>query len=494
MKRFRLFPESMSFRVSLLIYVVVPLISALGLFGYLSLSSIEKQVEKQMKKDLELVARAVHLPLSYALEKERMGSIHMALKSAFAIGRVYSAYVYDKQGKEIVRLGRAEPEPERERLIELAADGERQGEYGRVADRQVFSYFVPLTDTGGRINGLLQLTRRKSEFSENLQTIRVKGAVSLGVLLLLLSVVALYGHHRALGMHLGRLNSSMFRISRGEREHRFSYRGPKEIVRIGRTFNRMLDSIDDAELTIMEHRRKQDKLEKELHQAEKLAALGRLSAGTAHELGTPLSVISGRAQRALRDKDLPDEHRQTLAAIRKEVVRMERIIKQLLDFSRRNPLRCSAADPARLAASAVWTVEEKARKNGTSINFSGPENGPSIMVDATRIQQALINLLHNAIQCTPAGKVRLTWRQNKHGVLFCVDDDGPGVPPENRSRIFEPFYTTKPVGEGIGLGLSVVHAVAEEHGGKIEVDGSEMGGASFQLLVPRQANQQEDKR
>ncbi len=265
MKGFNLFPTSMSFRVAMLIYVVVPLIPAVGLFGYLSLNSIEKQVEKQMQKDLELVARAVQLPLSYALQKERMGSIRQALESVFSIGRVYSAYVYDKQGKEIVRLGLAEPEPERDRLIQLASDGERRGEYGRIADRQVFSYFVPLNKTGGQINGLLQLTRKKSEFSENLQSIRIKGTVILGVFLVLLSSVVLYGHHRALGVHLGRLNSSMSRIARGERKHRFSYRGPKEIAGIGENFNRMLDGIDDAEQTILEHRRNQDKLEKKLY-------------------------------------------------------------------------------------------------------------------------------------------------------------------------------------------------------------------------------------
>jgi signal transduction histidine kinase len=477
-KNFIPFQISMSLRISMLIYVVLPLITAVSLFGYLSLSSIEKQVEKQMQKDLELVARAVQLPLSYALQKERMGSIQQALESVFSIGRVYSAYVYDKKGKEIVRLGQADSAPQRDRLIQLASDGERRGEYGRIADRQVFSYFAPLTTTGGQINGLLQLTRKKSDFRENLQSIRIKGAVIFGVFLLLVSIVVLYGHHRALGVHFGRLNSSMSRIARGERKHRFGCRGPKEITEIGNTFNRMLDSIDDAEQTITEHRRNQDKLKKRLHQAEKLAALGRLSAGTAHELGTPLSVISGRAQRALRDKDL----------------RMEHIINQLLDFSRRNPLRCSAVDPARIAASAAWTVEKEARKNGTTINLAGSENETPIMVDATRIQQALINLLRNAVQCTRGGKVRLGWRQKDRGLLFCVDDDGPGVPPENRSKIFEPFYTTKSVDEGTGLGLSVVHAVAEEHGGKIEVDDSEMGGASFQLLVLRQSNQREDER
>jgi len=486
MKHFTLFPSSISFQAALLIYVVAPLISALGLFGYLALSSIERQVEKQMQKDVELVARAVQLPLSYALEKDRMGSMHQALESVFAIGRVYSAYVYDNRGKEIARLGVAEPEPKRERLSKLATYGERQGEYGQIADQQVFSYFVPLSDTGGRINGLLHLTRKESEFSESLRTVRVKAALSLGLLLVLLGGVVLYGHHRALGMHLGRLTSSMSRVARGERKHRFTYQGPKEIVQLGETFNHMLNSIDKAEQTLIEQRRNQEKLEKKLRQTEKLAAIGRLAAGTAHELGTPLSVISGKAQRALRKETLPEGQQRTLTAIREEVSRMESIIKQLLDFSRRSPLRCSASNPARLAASAASALQEEAQAYATTIELTGPDNPPPIMLDPARIQQALVNLLRNAIQCSPGGKVRCSWETKGQGVLFRVDDDGPGIPSENCSKIFEPFYTTKPVGEGTGLGLSVVHTIAEEHGGSVEVRQSEMGGSSFQLIVPSQ--------
>jgi signal transduction histidine kinase len=143
-----------------------------------------------------------------------------------------------------------------------------------------------------------------------------------------------------------------------------------------------------------------------------------------------------------------------------------------------------------LAASAVSTVEEEANENGTNISFTGDANTVSIMLDIMRVQQALINLLRNAIQCASGGDVCLVWRQDDQGVLFCVEDNGPGVAPQNRSKILEPFFTTKPVGEGTGLGLSVVYAVAEEHGGNIDVGESEMGGASFRLLIPPQTNKQ----
>ncbi len=478
-----LFQLSIRFKTALLVYVMLPMVFTVGVFGYFALNSIENQVEKQMKKDLELVARAVQLPLSYALEKNRMGSLQQSLESVFAIGRVYSAYVYDHNGKKILNLGHEEPESQRKRLSELAADGRKLGEYEQIAGRQVYSYFLPLTDTGGQINGLLQLTRKQSEFIENFHILRRNAVLVLSLLLVLLSGVVLYGHHQAIGEHLGRLTKSMTKIAGGDRKHRFAYSGPQEIVALGKTFNNMLNSIDDAQKTILEQRRKQDELETRLRQNEKLAALGRFAAGAAHELGTPLSTIGGRAQRVLRTKDLPDDIARVLTTIRSETARMESIIKQLLDFCRPVTPRRSSIDVSDLTQSALLVIQQEAQENRTKIKYVPSNDTATIQVDVMRVQQALGNLLKNAVQSTPGGLVCMSWHREPEGVLFCVDDDGSGISEEDKDRIFEPFYTTKPVGKGTGLGLSVVHAVAEEHNGYVRVTDSKMGGASFQLFI-----------
>jgi two-component system, NtrC family, sensor kinase len=479
-----MFPKSIHSRTALLVYVMLPMVITLGFFGYVALNSIEKQVEKQMQKDLELVARAVQLPLSYALEKDRMGSLEQSLESVFAIGRVYSAYIYDSSGQRVLNLGRTAPEEQREKMTRLATDGRKRGEYEQIDGRQVYSYFLPLTDTGGRINGLLQLTRKHSEFIDTFHTLRINGLVILTLLLVLLSGVVLFGHHQAIGIHLGRLSASMNQIARGDLGHRFEPSGPREIRVLGNTFNHMLNSIDDAQKTILVQQKKQDALEKQVRQNEKLAALGRFAAGTAHELGTPLCTIGGRAQRALRIKDLPDDLEQGLITIRREVGRMEYIIQQLLNFSRRNPLRRSAVDLAWLVESAVSAVGDEVETNGVTISCDLPKTVPVVVLDVLRVQQALVNLLRNAAQSTPGCTVCLTCLYDEDTVVFRVEDDGPGIAQKNRTRIFDPFFTTKSVGKGTGLGLSVVHAVAQVHGGTIELSGSRMGGACFELTLP----------
>ncbi len=490
MKLLNIISPPKSLKLTLITHIVIPLVIALGLFGYFAFSSIEGEIEKQMQNDLELMARAIQLPLVHSLQKDRMGSIQQTLESVFAIGRVYGAYIYDNEGELIANLGLTDPAFERERFMELASDGEERGEYDRIAGRRVFSYFLPLTDSGGRIIGLLHLTRRASDFRNHLLSIRIKGIIGLGLFLSTLFAIILYGYHRALGRHLKTFASGMFRVAQGDQNHRLHLDGPKEIVELGENFNNMLDSIEKAEHELLRHQKQQKRLEEELRQAEKLASLGRFSAGTAHELGNPLSVIGGNAQRALRCKEIPAPQRKALVSIREEVERMKYIIRQLLDFSHRSPIHRSKAMPKDLITSTIRAVKEEAHTINTKIIIDQPEPKVPVYVDTIRIQQALLNLIRNAVYCAPNGTVRCSWEFNDGNVIFCIEDDGPGVDQSLVTKIFEPFFTTKTVGEGTGLGLSVTHRIAEEHGGTIRVTKSALGGACFRLTIPSENNHQ----
>ncbi len=476
----------MSLRVSMLLFLVIPLIGALAIAGYFSLHRLEKQVEQRMQEDIELIARAIRGPLEYALEHGREGSVSQALSSAFRIGRVYGAYVYDDEGRKITASGPREPLVGSGLLAELAAGGDRTGGYQKSEGKEVYSYFVPLTDSAGRNSGLLQLTREGSDFRSYIKEVRSQGVLLLVLLSGLVLCIVVYGHHRVIGRNLGTLVRSMALIEGGDRSHRASPTGAREIRMLALGMNDMLDSIARSEREIEEQRQTQARLESQLYQSRKMAAIGQLAAGVAHELGTPLSVVSGQAQRLSRDPHLPKKVIRELGAIRDAAQRMESIVRQLLDYGRKNRLQTRKLSMEHVAASVVAQLREQAQSSQVELSMAGPRPSPDMQIDPVRMEQALLNLVHNAVQAAPqSGLVRLEWYEDEEILGYRVADNGPGVPEDLVNRLFEPFFTTKPVDEGTGLGLAVAQAAARDHGGTIHCESSDLGGALFCMIFPK---------
>ncbi|MDZ7761910.1 MAG: sensor histidine kinase [Desulfovermiculus sp.] len=478
---------------ALLLYVIVPLAAALGLAGYLSLATIEDRVEEKMQDEVQLVARSLQLPLSHALERGRAMSIVRALESAFQINRVYAVSVYGRNGNLIASVGASvwdhNDQKNHERIAAMAEEGDKQEEYGQVGGQKAYSYFVPLTDSGGRINGLLQLSRKKEDFREHIAELRLQiGYILLGGTGVMILLVV-FGHRNALGCHLERLGRSMRQVEQGDRLHRISLHGPKEITALATTFNTMLDSMDQAQKALEEHRQEQARLEAELRKAEKMAAVGRLAAGVAHELGTPLSIVAGQAQRAGRSADLPAKVDRALEHIRDQVQRMESIVRQLLDFSRNSSSCRREVDPAHVVHKTLQSLVPLAEEHNIQLEEAQPQSMEDCLVtaDPLRLEQMLTNLVHNAIQAAPPGQGRviLTWECTAENCVFSVQDNGPGIPPDLISKVCDPFFTTKAVGEGTGLGLAVVHGIVEEHHGSLHIETSPLGGAQVRVVLPR---------
>ncbi len=479
----RLWPSGMSLRTALMVYVLLPIALVCGLGFWWSLRAFEHQVEIRMQHDLEMVARAIQRPVNHALLREREGSIAEALKSAFAMSHVYGAYLYDAEGRRISDSGVEDAPIGQREFSEHVDKGERYGTYGEVGGRDVYSYFVPLTDSGGKITGLLQLTRRYSDFEDQIRKIRYSGGLLFAVALMILAGIVVIGHHRFFGRHLARFTRSIGMIAAGDVRHRYQPGGPVELQSLGRNFNRMMDDIEQAELELEQRAKQQRALEDRLRQAQKMAAIGELAAGVAHELGTPLSLIDAGVQRARRHGEAHQRDSRTLDRISREVRRMEHIIRQLLDFSRRSCMDLRPTRVAHVVKAAVSVVSEEAGTGRTELTVTGGEDC-TILLDHVRIEQALVNLLRNAVQASPGGSVGIGWKRAGSELVVHVEDDGAGVDEACRDKLFEPFFTTKPVGKGTGLGLAVVHGIAEEHGGRVAVDPVRAKGACFRLFLP----------
>jgi signal transduction histidine kinase len=225
----------------------------------------------------------------------------------------------------------------------------------------------------------------------------------------------------------------------------------------------------------------------QLIHGEKLASVGRLAAGVAHEIGNPLAAILGLVE-LLRGGGLPPEQNQEfLGRIQGETERIHRIIRDLLDFARRDADAVGAdegSDLLEVVGEAVALLRPQKLSKEVAIEVSLPEDLPKVRGASSRLTQVVVNLLLNALDAMQGqGTVNIGVRRDGERCVLVIEDDGPGIAPEIANRLFEPFTTTKPVGQGTGLGLAVSLALVEGMGGTIRASSREPRGARFEVVL-----------
>ncbi len=230
-------------------------------------------------------------------------------------------------------------------------------------------------------------------------------------------------------------------------------------------------------------------LQKKLVEAEKLSALGRLTADVAHEIRNPLTVIGGFAKRLERRFDEGTKDKRYARIVISEVQRLERILRDTLAFSREAKFHFRHTDLNELLARTAAEYGEACREKGIVLSVRPAAGLPHCIVDADQIRMALINLVTNAIDAmTGGGSLSLSTRTERESgvdyVVIDVADSGSGVAPDLLDRIFEPFYSTKEIGHGTGLGLSICRKIMEEHRGSARVYSEPGKGSVFSLLIP----------
>jgi signal transduction histidine kinase len=253
-------------------------------------------------------------------------------------------------------------------------------------------------------------------------------------------------------------------------------------------------AIENAQLyeAVRQSMRKLEETQAQLIQSAKLAAVGELAAGVAHEINNPLTSIIGFTRLLLEDLSAEDPMRTDLEMIDREAARTRQIVRSLLDFARAGDPVLAATDLNALVEEAVILVCTRSVLAKVSLE-KDLSSLPPVMLDANQIKQVLVNLLNNAVQAMPeGGRLNISTRLAEGEVdgairqmaAVCVSDSGVGIPPEDLVRVFDPFFTTKEVGQGTGLGLSVSYSIVEKHGGRIEVESALGDGSTFTLLLP----------
>jgi len=228
-------------------------------------------------------------------------------------------------------------------------------------------------------------------------------------------------------------------------------------------------------------------MEKQMAQAEKLAAIGQLSAGVAHEINNPLGIILGYTQLLIKNKSSKEERYDDLKTIEKNVKNCKAIVEDLLSFARGSEAKKEVARIGDIIADVVHFMRQHSDLDNIQIITEYDPRVPPMELDDKKMKQVFLNLLMNAKHAVNQnGTIHVTTKLNQAGdqLSIMVTDTGHGIRKKNLSRIFDPFFTTKPTGEGTGLGLSVSYGIIKNHGGDIEVESEEGQGSTFTIRLP----------
>ncbi len=269
-------------------------------------------------------------------------------------------------------------------------------------------------------------------------------------------------------------------VSSGDWERRIETSGPREIAALADALNQMTSSL------LLQR--------EQLIRSEKLASVGQLAAGVAHEIGNPLAAVLGYADilRADTTAERPmlttDERRDALDRVKAETQRIHRIIQDLLDYSRPTKEEAQATEPLSILRSAEALLRPQGRFRGITV-VAEPAAGPwpSVLVSAGRLRQVFVNLLMNAADAMDGnGTVTVTAAQTDNDVRLQFRDQGPGISPDLERKIFDPFFTTKSPGQGTGLGLSISRSIIESYHGTLELEPApaDTRGATFLITLP----------
>ena len=317
------------------------------------------------------------------------------------------------------------------------------------------------------------------------------------LLVLLLGIVIWAALHRLVLRPITELKDGIERVATGESRAPVPVRSRDELGQVATAFNRMTERLEEARQRVEAETDRSLELMRRLRQTESLAIAGKLCSSIAHEVGTPLNIIAGRAELMLRALPPDSPLREDLNVIITQIDRISRMIRAALDpFRQREPARAAVA-PDSVAEGLQPLLQHFAKSRGVNLAVSLPKTLPPVRVDPGHLQQVLINLLTNAIEATPSGgRVQVTGLpeadDGRPGVAIAVQDTGAGIAENVLPRIFDPFFSTKPAHEGAGLGLSICRDLVRSNGSEIRVASKPGEGTTFTVWLPEAKS--EDRR
>ncbi len=318
-------------------------------------------------------------------------------------------------------------------------------------------------------------------------TLKIAGLLLVAGMALIVVVGTVINHKMAQSIVdpiLG-LEQATKKISRGDFSGTIEVNGNDEIASLAASFNQMEEKLDHAMTALDGIIKKLQEKQAQLVEAEKLALIGKLAAGIAHEINNPLTSVLTFSNLMLEQCPTGDPRHERLKLMVKETDRARTIVRQLLNFGRESVLKPEKIDINRPVREIADSMVAQEAFPGIELALRLDENLPEVYADPAQLGQVVLNMLLNAIHAiTPPGRIEVATRMGEGHVEIVIADSGQGIPEEHLRRIFDPFFTTKDAAKGTGLGLAVSYGIIQKHGGDISVESTVGKGTTFTVRMP----------
>jgi two-component system, NtrC family, sensor kinase len=484
----------MSLGTKLTCYLLLGVLVVMGLELYLSVTRIQTDLLHNVRREVVAISRTLHLALTMIDRTDTPESYFRSFVASLSdFENMLDVVFYDHTAQIVARSTPLQehqlPAVNIQQVIATRTPAEGLFSAGRV---QRYYRVEPLVTTAEEGIAAMLVLEDFPFFTPVLQERIVRALeVTLGLLVVLASIVAAVVR-RSIARPLRTLTRQVEAIGQGHFPQRLSITRRDEIGRLAHEFDRMCVRLEAAYRTVEAENEAKLRLERDLRQSEQLATLGKLASRLAHEIGTPLNVIQGRAEQLLRRENLPEKDRAFLEVIVSQIDRISGFITQLLAPARQSAPHLRVIHLSDVVRRVWEAVSDRGTAAQVEITLDLCEGLPPLMGDPEQLQQVLFNLSVNALQAVgAAGRVTLRTRFQPAGSLSPaghieveIADTGPGIPAHHLPHIFAPFFTTKGLTGGTGLGLTISREIVRSHHGEIHVESLLGHGTRFIVALP----------
>jgi len=503
----------MNLGTKLIVSLVTVIVLIMTVHGYLSIQQDKESIKRELSVGMRGFSRVLQAGLSRTLaDKLDLKETQQFIDTAAPRGNIHGVIVYDLSGKPVahsasMRYGIDFPELDPTPITRLDPRPVLQsgnGIDGYIQEPRNLIYYrtEPIVDSSNKLVGAFVLARQGYATFATIEQRRNRILTTTSLLIILLSLLVLILVRRSVTRPINELIRRIKEMAQGQREQSIEITGRDEVASLAREFNLMCQKLQESHARLVDEQQEKLRLERELRHSERLASVGRLAAGLAHEIGTPLAIIGGRSEYLLRRSRSPEELKDNLGVIRSQSDRIAAIVRQLLEFSRRREPVFQPVDLLGLLENVRYLLAHQLREKDIRVETAGLNTLPKISADPELLQQIFINLYSNSLHALgPGGVIKIGAEINDrsltrasppagHRLRISFEDNGAGIASEHIGRVFDPFFTTKDVGEGIGLGLSVSYGIIQEHGGDIHVESEPGCFTRFIIYLPTEQPKQ----